>query len=229
MGRLAVVAIFATIVVLSSVLKLVGAARMRSFVLPLSALGAREDVADRSSPASDLAVFQCCQRESCLVCLLQPEAVLRLSIGVEALAEELPLRVPLQALIEDLVIQPMVVTVEPRVGEDARLHQVIAEARSFLEMSVDIGQRGLEGPQDHGTVLLANDLVSDSAGGEDGLLSDRSDLGQDLPALGSEDGLEDSSRSILQVRQRLVEGKIWRHVQCHREELLRVQAAYCTL
>ena len=65
--------------------------------------------------------------------------------------------------------------------------------------------------------------------GVDGLLSDRSDLGQDLPALGSEDGLEDSSRSILQVRQRLVEGKIWRHVQCHREELLRVQTAHGTL
>ena len=73
MGRFAVVAIIAAIVVFfifAAVLKLVGWASMRSFALLLSALGSREDVADRSSPASDLAVFARCQRELSLVYLL---------------------------------------------------------------------------------------------------------------------------------------------------------------
>ena len=141
MGRFAAVAITATFVVcfiFASVLKLVGWATMRSCILPLSALGAREDVADRSSPASDLAVFERCQRELCLVCLLQLEAVLRLGFWIEALAEQLPVPVPLQVVIEDPVIELLVVTVELWVGENACQHEEVAEVSSLLEMASHI-------------------------------------------------------------------------------------------
>lgn len=95
-------------------------------------------------------------------------------------------------------------------------------------MFVDIRQRGLEGPHDHLTVLLTNDLVAGSTRRKDVLLSDCFDLVKDLPALGSENGFEDSARMVDQVRQRLAESTLRCHVDCVHRQLSWV-LAHCLL
>jgi len=84
---------------------------------------------------------------------------------------------------EDSIVQVAMLSVQFCTVEDAGQQHVVDEVFSSLQVAVDVGQGGSECLQYHCPVLLTNDLISSTAGGEDGLLADGLHLRQDPSAL----------------------------------------------
>ena len=140
------------------------------------------------------------------------DAVLSSAIRLAISSEHFSVLVPLQVVVEDLVVQPLVLAVQLGIGEDPGLQQVIAEALSSLQVAVDVGQGGPERLQHHLPVLLSYDLIPDPTGRVNALLPDCLHFRQNLSTLGLEDALEDAGCIVDQVRQCLVVGALRRHV-----------------
>ena len=103
-------------------------------------------------------------------------------IGLESQFGSLSLSI--EVVSKDLVIELMVLSIKIRVGEYASLHQIICEVWSLLQMKKDVGQRVFKSSSDHDSVLFSEDLVSNTTRRKDRLLSNSSDLSQDLPTFG---------------------------------------------
>ena len=101
-----------------------------------------------------------------------------------------------------------------RIFEDACQEKEIAEVSPFLKVLVHIRQRPSEGLDNHLTVLFSNYLISGTTGWEDGLFSDGLHLRHDLSALSYQDTLKDSCGIIDNIRECLLVGPLWGHVDC---------------